>query len=87
MLLLLVLLILGALAWCYVDQNTARPMYKYLDAEGKAHYVDSVDRVPAEFRKQVEAPHDLPRINKMIFETPHPLPEGGPAKQSEKRRK
>ncbi len=40
-------------------------VFKYVDGEGRTHYVTDASKVPTEFQAQVDSPHELPRINKV----------------------
>ncbi len=37
---------------------------KYTDAEGKTHYVDAPEKVPAEYREQLKSQKALPKISR-----------------------
>ncbi|MCB0339953.1 MAG: glutaredoxin family protein [Bdellovibrionales bacterium] len=40
-------------------------VYKYTDSNGSTHYVDNPENVPEEYKDQVLAPADLPKITKV----------------------
>ena len=39
-------------------------VYRYIDENGTTHYVTSKEAVPAQFRDQVDKPHNLPEVSK-----------------------
>ena len=40
----------------------AQGIIKYRDSEGHTHYVDSIDKIPPEYRQQTETPQNLPPV-------------------------
>lgn len=45
-------------------------VYRYLDEEGRAHYVTDPSNVPPAYRSQVETPQELPGVSK--YNSPGP---------------
>jgi glutaredoxin len=58
--LLLLLLVLP----CLVNAD----IVSYIDERGRKHYVDSLERVPEQYRPAAEASKPLPKINKFNFQ-------------------
>jgi len=45
-----------------IPKNTNAEVYRYEDETGRAHYVDSWLKIPTEFRKESQKPHNLPPV-------------------------
>jgi len=52
-------------------------VFRYIDGNGRIHYVDKLESIPAEYRKQVDNSPPLPKISKVKaphYATPAPPP-------------
>lgn len=60
----------------------SRPVIQYNDAEGKLYFVDSLEKVPDEYRSNMR--NDLPAVNRADYKIPGYLKQRVPAKREKR---
>lgn len=50
---------------CNVSTSAVAEVFKYVDEEGRTHYVDSSEKIPEKYRDQLKEQPDFPELSKV----------------------
>ena len=53
-----------AIAFWAAQPVAVAEVYRFVDNQGRTHFVESAEKVPEEYRSQAEKPAELPKINR-----------------------